>query len=186
MKIHTFQNIGDGDRIIRVLAGALFIGFTMGIAIDKLGWFSVFPLLAIPLIMTAIIAWDPIYGLFNLSTAGKNPLTTLGFMASNVGRTDKLIRNLFGFGLLLGTLAFVPNTIGVYAMIPLVGAVLILSGIVGWDPLYAVFKLNTLEQLENLPKAVVIKADFVAAKNQSDTEDTGEHKPVEPEPKRVA
>jgi len=186
MKINTFQNMGDGDRVIRVLAGALLIGFTMGVAVETLGWLSVLPLIAIPLIMTAILNWDPLYGLFNISTAKKNRITTLGFMASNVGRADMVVRYVAGITLLIVTLAFAPTPIGAYAAVPLVAAVLILSGIMGWDPIYSLFKLNTLEQIENLPTAVVIKADFTTGSSNVDQVSTG--KPVTPtdEPQKVA
>ena len=80
--------MGDGDRVIRVLVGALLIGYIMGVDVDKLGWLSLLPLLAIPVVMTAILSWDPIYGLFNINTAKKIPMTTLGFMATNVGKVD--------------------------------------------------------------------------------------------------
>lgn len=160
MKYNTFQNMGDGDRVIRVLIGALLIGYTMGVTVDKLGWISVLPLLAIPVVMTAILSWDPLYSLVNFSTAKKVPVTTLGFMATNVGKTDTRIRYVTGFTLLITTMAFAPVPIGMFALIPLVAAVLVLSGMIGWDPLYATFKLNTLEQPENLPDSVVIQGDF--------------------------
>ena len=153
MKINMFQNMGDGDRVIRVLIGALLIGYTMGVAVDKLGWLSVLPLLAIPVVMTAILSWDPLYSLFNISTAKNMPVTTLGFMASNVGKVDTYVRYTIGLTMLVATLAFAPSPIGVVALIPL-------AGVIGWDPIYASFKLNTLEQAENLPKAVVIQGDF--------------------------
>jgi len=166
MKNYTFQNMGDGDRVIRVLIGALLIGYTMGAAIDKLGWLSVLPLLSIPLIMTAILSWDPLYGLMNFNTAKKIPVTTLGFMATNVGKTDTITRYVIGITLLVATLVFASSPIGIVVYVPIVAAVLILSSILGWDPIYAAFKLNTLEQVENLPKAVVLKGDFSSDKEQ--------------------
>ncbi|MGD8558427.1 MAG: DUF2892 domain-containing protein [Gammaproteobacteria bacterium] len=181
MKINTFQNMGDGDRVIRFVAGALLIGFTMGAAVEKLGWLSVLPLVAIPVIMTAILNWDPLYGLFNISTVKENRIKTLGFMASNVGRMDTVVRYVVGIALLLLTLAFAPTPIGTIALVPLAAAVLILTGIVGWDPLYSLFKLNTLEQMENLPKAVVIKADFNAARESEDVKTPLELEPGKPE-----
>ncbi|MGD8573161.1 MAG: DUF2892 domain-containing protein, partial [Gammaproteobacteria bacterium] len=117
MKINTFQNMGDGDRVIRFVAGALLIGFTMGAAVEKLGWLSVLPLVAIPVIMTAILNWDPLYGLFNISTVKENRIKTLGFMASNVGRMDTVVRYVVGIALLLLTLAFAPTPIGTIALV---------------------------------------------------------------------
>ena len=186
MKINTFQNMGDGDRVIRVLAGALLIGFTMGVAVETLGWLAILPLIAIPLIMTAILNWDPLYGLFNISTEKKNHMTTLGFMASNVGRVDMVIRYVVGIGLLVGTLTLAPTPIGAYAAVPLIAALLVLSGIVGWDPIYAMFKLNTLEQVENLPTAVVIKADFSASSTNASHAVTSEKPVTTDEPQKVA
>ena len=154
------QNVGDGDRVVRVLIGSLLIGFVMGVNIETLGWYSVMALVAIPVIMTAVLRWDPLYGLINHSTAKTVPMTGLGFMATNIGKTDAIVRYIVGIGLLIGFMALAQVPVGWSILVPLVAAVAILTGIIGWDPMYATFKLNTLEQEENLPSAVVIEAEF--------------------------
>lgn len=169
MKFRTYQNMGDGDRVIRVLAGAILIAYVMGATVDKLGWLSLLPLAAIPLIMTAILKWDPIYGLFDFNTEKENRINSLGFMASNIGSVDTVIRYVAGSALLVATLVFAPAPIGLFALVPIAAAVLILTGMIAWDPIYAAFKLNTLEQVENLPTAVVINADFASSGNEDIT-----------------
>ena len=160
MKINTFKNMGDGDRVIRVLIGALLTGYTMGLNIEPLGWFSVLPLLAIPVVMTAIMGWDPLYSLANFSTSKSTSVTTLGFMASNLGKTDTIVRYVVGSAMLVATLLFSPVPIGLVALIPLAAAILILTSIAGWDPIYATFRLDTREQPGDLPVSVVIQGDF--------------------------
>ena len=156
------ENVGDGDRVVRVLIGSLLIGFVMGLNIKTLGWYSVMALVAIPVIMTAILRWDPLYGLFNHSTAKTIPMMTLGFMATNIGKTDVIVRYAIGISMLIAFMTLAPTPVGWAVAVPLIAAVAILTGVIGWDPLYATFKLNTLEQQENLPSAVIIEADFRA------------------------
>jgi len=160
MKNDTFQNMGDGDRAIRVVLSALLIGYTMSATVETLGWLSILPLLAIPLVMTAILSWDPVYRLLDVNTARRIPTTHIGFMTSNVGKTDTIVRYVLGATLLMAILTYAPTPLGVMALVLIISAALILTGIAAWDPFFAAFKLNTLEPSKHRPNAVIIQADF--------------------------
>ena len=54
------------DRIIRFILGATLIGFTLSGIFP--GWETLVSLAAVPLIVTAIIAWDPFYALTEINT----------------------------------------------------------------------------------------------------------------------
>jgi hypothetical protein len=57
-------NIGNIDTIARYTAGATLIGVLLVAAPTPVGWISLLPLIAIPLVVSAIIGWDPLYALF--------------------------------------------------------------------------------------------------------------------------
>lgn len=62
-------------------------------------------------------------------------------MTSNVGGIDRILRIVIGLALIVWALGLVPGVApSVWGWI---GAVPLLTGIVGWCPPYAVFGLNT-------------------------------------------
>jgi hypothetical protein len=62
----AYNNIGMFDRAIRFALGSALIAFTLSGAVA--GWEAVASLAAVPLIATAIFAWDPFYALTNNNT----------------------------------------------------------------------------------------------------------------------
>jgi hypothetical protein len=60
------SNVGMFDRVLRIALGASLIGFTMSGTFT--GVEMVAALVAVPLIITALIAWDPIYALTDINT----------------------------------------------------------------------------------------------------------------------
>ena len=63
----TYSNIGIVDRAIRFGIGSMLI-FSLLTMSTNAG--TVFTLMAIPLIVTAIIAWDPIYAVLRINSFG--------------------------------------------------------------------------------------------------------------------
>ena len=57
-------NIGKFDKSIRYTVGVLLIAVILFTTTPTLGWYVLFPLLAIPVIVSAYVGWDPIYALF--------------------------------------------------------------------------------------------------------------------------
>ncbi len=57
-------NVTNTDKIVRYVAGALLIGAILVVAPAPVGWVALLPLIAIPVVISAIIGWDPIYALF--------------------------------------------------------------------------------------------------------------------------
>ena len=57
-------NIGIIDKSIRYLVGALLIAMILFVAPTTVGWYVLFPLIAIPIIASAYTGWDPLYALF--------------------------------------------------------------------------------------------------------------------------
>ena len=64
-------NVGVTDRIVRLAIGSAMIsGFAM-FSPTPVGWTAILPLLAIPVIVTAITGWCPIYSVTRVSTASR-------------------------------------------------------------------------------------------------------------------
>lgn len=58
-------NVGGIDKILRIVAGLVLIGLTLGNVIGVWGWIGVVPL------VTGLMNWCPIYPLLGLSTCKK-------------------------------------------------------------------------------------------------------------------
>lgn len=57
-------NISNRDKVVRYAVGAIAIGAVLATAPANVGWAVLLPLLAIPMVISAIIGWDPVYALF--------------------------------------------------------------------------------------------------------------------------
>ena len=63
-------------------------------------------------------------------------------MTKNVSNTDRMIRVILGLALLaLGWTGIVGGTVGI--VFKYLGFIPLLTGIIGWCPLYALFKFRT-------------------------------------------
>ena len=67
-------NVGLIDKSVRYVLGAALIGAMLVMTPTPIGWVVLLPLIAIPIFISAIIGWDPIYALFQ-----KLPIRRLPF-----------------------------------------------------------------------------------------------------------
>ena len=74
-------------------------------------------------------------------------------MLSNIGKIDRLIRIVAAFAIAFGSIY-----LGVLWTI--LGIVILLTAIIGWCPIYAMFRLSTTKEQEEIP-----------------TDTSGEHEP---------
>jgi hypothetical protein len=70
------QNIGLVDKFVRFTLGGVLIGVTLLSTLTPVGWTVLLPLIAIPIFISAITGWDPIYALFQ-----KLPVRRLSFFS---------------------------------------------------------------------------------------------------------
>ena len=61
-------------------------------------------------------------------------------MICNLGKTDRILRFLFG-SLLIGMGIYIAGTVGIG--LGAIGAILLLTGLAGYCPAYTLFKINT-------------------------------------------
>lgn len=65
-------------------------------------------------------------------------------MLSNIGKTDRLIRTALSFVIIFGSIYIG----GLWAVL---GILILLTAIIGWCPIYAVFRLSTTTEQEEIP-----------------------------------
>lgn len=67
-------NVGNVDKVARYLIGATLIA-AIFIVSEPADWIYLLPLIAIPVVISAITGWDPIYALFQKRpTSERSPL----------------------------------------------------------------------------------------------------------------
>ncbi len=72
-------------------------------------------------------------------------------MTTNVGSVDRIVRAIVGVALLV--VAFAGMVTGVWAwLLGIVGAVLLVTGAVGFCPIYAVLNMRTTPNVESKAK----------------------------------
>ena len=74
-------NIGNIDKSIRYAVGVLLLAVILLINTPTLGWYVLFPLIAIPVIVSAYVGWDPLYALFQ-----KRSIRLTSLLKNKVGK----------------------------------------------------------------------------------------------------
>lgn len=57
-------NVGNVDKVVRFGIAATAIAVVLMTAPANVGWAVLLPLIAVPVVISAIIGWDPVYALF--------------------------------------------------------------------------------------------------------------------------
>ena len=60
LTFYHHPNVGNVDKIVRYVVGAALIGSILVVAPNQVGWIVLLPLMAIPIVISAIIRWDTI------------------------------------------------------------------------------------------------------------------------------
>ena len=150
LRNYSRSNVGGFDRVIRVVLGALLLADGLH-GTGPLGIDGILMLVAIPLIISAIIAWDPVYALFQVRTATlpahRTPqwkLSTLNANGGiNVGTADRLLRIVLASGLLATPFLWV-GPVGIMAVATTaVGIIVMMTAVTGWDLFYQLAGVRT-------------------------------------------
>jgi len=144
------SNVGGYDRVLRFALGGVLIADGLH-GTGPLGIDAWLFMLSIPVIVSAIIAWDPIYALFKVRTvtlrAYEVPYWKLMRMNAdggiNVGTTDRIARIALA-GVLLATPFVWAGPIGAVAFVGTVaGSLVMMTAVTGWDPIYQLAGVRT-------------------------------------------
>jgi len=137
------ENVGFFDKQIRVAIGAAMIIAVLMNSPETMGAWKLLLLASIPVIASAILGWDPLYALMGKSTyvPKEEEIQQRDWTYSNVGIIDRGIR--FAIGILLLADALTMANMPINAIMALMSIPFIVTAIIAWDPIYALFKLNS-------------------------------------------
>ena len=128
-RLENVENLTASERVLRALAGSVFILYTMNASVTPLGWLAVLPLLAVYPIFTAITGWSPIRFLFNKQDNQSRTLSTV--QRSAWGLTGAAA---------IGSVYMVSGPLGGFAVLPLLGIYPVLVAILGEEPVSTLFQ----------------------------------------------
>lgn len=63
-RLYVYGVTSNFNRLLRFAIGGVLIAITMFDPAEPIGWFDVYALIAIPVITSAIIGWDPFVALY--------------------------------------------------------------------------------------------------------------------------
>lgn len=137
------ENLRNVSRAIRGVIGVGLITFVMTTPAAPLGWYALLPLLAVYPIFTAIIGWDPAKAFF------QNPaVASRGLQLSKPAR---LVLGVTGVSLIgsVYVAAFFGGSLGLLAILPIMGIYPIANAITGVDLITALYNMdNSLNKVE--------------------------------------
>jgi hypothetical protein len=118
-----------------------------------LGLWGLAALIAIPIIASGIIAWDPLYALLGINryNEAEGEIQQRSWSCPNVGTIDRIAR--LAVGVMLLATAFTSTEIVWQSITALLAIPVIMSAIMAWDPLYALAYTNTFASKADVKSA---------------------------------
>lgn len=137
------QNLGFADRQIRAVIGTLMLATPVFAVPETLGLWSIVMLASIPLMVTAIMGWDPIFASTGTSTyKGKaEDIHQRHWTNANIGIIERVVRLGIGLSLLIALMGV--STMNGSMALTLLAIPLIVTAITAWDPIYAAMSMNS-------------------------------------------
>ena len=136
-------NLSFTGRELRIIAGFTAIVGFLFTAPNPVGWWGLITLVAVPVIMSGVIAWDPVYAILGINryNALEANIQQRSWTSPNIGTIDRITR--FTVGVLLIAFTLVTSEIALQSIAALFAIPLIMTAIIAWDPLYAFAYVNT-------------------------------------------
>lgn len=136
------QNIGFADRQVRAVIGTLMLAPAFTVS-GELGELSLLLLASVPVLISAIIGWDPLYAAMGKSTyeGSSEDIRQRHWTNANIGIIERGIR--LGAGVMLLTLLLGMTSMNAELAFALLAIPLIATAITAWDPLYAAMSSNS-------------------------------------------
>lgn len=146
-------NTSYEGREIRILTGSAIIITFMLAAPTPVGLWGLSALVAIAIIGSGIIAWDPLHALIGINhyNATEGEIQQRSWSCPNIGTVDRIAR--LGIGVLLIGAAFTSTEVAGQTIAALLAIPIIMTGIIAWDPLYALAYTNTFASKSDVQSA---------------------------------
>lgn len=137
------QNVGSMDRQVRLVIGIAIIMAVLLNQPESLGAWNLALLASIPVIASAILGWDPLYAVLGKSNyvPEEEDIHQRSWTYSNLGIIDRSLRLVLGALIIVEVLSMGDSPM--HAALALLAIPLITSAIIAWDPIYALFNLNS-------------------------------------------
>jgi len=136
-------NLSFSDRQVRFVLGVTMIAAVLIVAPETMGNWSIVLLASIPLIISAIIGWDPIYAIAGKSAyvEGEEDIQQRSWTCPNLGAIDRAVR--LGVGIALIAALMTMSVMQAELIVTLLAVPLIATAITAWDPVYAALDINS-------------------------------------------
>lgn len=163
-------NVGGSDRLLRAILGGILLADGM-YGTGPLDLDALLIMLSIPLVISAMFAWDPFYALFKVRTVTLHVHAAPYWKARalnanggiNVGTVDRISRIIVA-SVMLATPFLLPGTVGMaIAAANFAGIIVIMTALTGWDPIYSLIKIRTATlPIETAPSITKHSSDKLA------------------------
>ena len=129
--VELVENLPKVSRLFRALFGAGLIAFVLTTPAAPLGWYAILPLIAVYPIFTAITGWDPMKAFFQhpwLTQRALQFTKPVRYTVAAIGVA--LVGSVY-------VAAYFNTTLGLLAILPIIGIYPVFAAIAGMDPITA-------------------------------------------------
>lgn len=136
----SIGNIGFLERAFRAALGLAVLIAALHLSIENVTAYPYAMKFATLLVLSGIAGWDPFYAIARKMVMRMKQSEFMTFSIGNINMPDRLIRIFLGSTVLIYSLEVSPGNIEAYPFLKIFASLIVLTGIAGWDPLYAAFR----------------------------------------------
>jgi len=134
------ENMSFTDQAVRIGLGLIVLFGAMQASISGGDAYTMTKLFATIVVLTGIAGWDPFYAMFRGSISRMTKMEMVTLSVGNISLPDRALRIGLGLAVLIASLQIPIGGSEVFPFIKLFATATVLTGIAGWDPLYAVYR----------------------------------------------
>ena len=133
-------NMSFFDRGIRIGLGLAVLFGAMQLSMNGGDAYPMTKLFATIVVLTGLAGWDPLYAMAQNIMSRMTNMEMMTFSVGNISMPDRALRIGLGMAVLIASIQAPIGGPETYSFIKLFATSVVLTGIAGWDPLYAGFR----------------------------------------------
>jgi len=137
-RIGLFQRAMRAGIGLAIIMAALHVSVSDAIAYPYIMLFTTL------VVFTGIVGWDPLYAVSRSMVSSMKHIEFNTFSKGNISVPDRVMRVALGSAILVYSLEVEIGGAEAYPFIKMFASLIVLTGIAGWDPLYAMFRSQYL------------------------------------------
>jgi len=137
------------ERGVRIGLGLAVLIGTLHFSVNGGDAYPLTKFFATIVVLTGIAGWDPFYAVFRKTMSRLTNMEAMTFSSGNIGVQDRALRIGMGLTVLIFSLQGPMGSMESYTLIKMFATTAVLTGIAGWDPIYAAFR-NTVSKLSKI------------------------------------